>query len=127
MTDAPKIALVPKRHRESLAKHRRDRWIGLREGGVAGNTQVALADRGLVEIRLRKRPYEHMVARLTDLGAAYLEAHDERWRAAESNRSMLAQVDADRLAAGKCRHCGGPVPCWSSFGDVAVGVRASDR
>jgi hypothetical protein len=28
---------------------------------------------------------------------------------------------AERQAAGQCRHCGGPVPCWSAFFDVAIG------
>lgn len=37
---------------------------------------------------------------------------------------LLDRIAAERLAAGVCRHCGGPVPCWSPFGDRAVGVRA---
>jgi len=35
----------------------------------------------------------------------------------------IARIDRDRVAAGVCRHCGGPVPCPSMFGDVRVGVR----
>lgn len=30
---------------------------------------------------------------------------------------------AKRVASGACRHCGGPVPCPSPFGDASVGVR----
>lgn len=32
------------------------------------------------------------------------------------------EIDAMRVAAGQCRHCGGAVPCASPFGDVRVGV-----
>lgn len=38
-----------------------------------------------------------------------------------------AQIDAMRVAKGVCRHCGGPVPCHSEFGDQRVGVRHSTR
>lgn len=31
-------------------------------------------------------------------------------------------LDAKRVAAKLCRHCGGPLPCWSEFGDYAPGV-----
>jgi len=37
--------------------------------------------------------------------------------------AMLEQLYRERLEAGVCRHCGGPVPCWSPDGDIAVGVR----
>lgn len=30
-------------------------------------------------------------------------------------------IDARRVRLGVCRHCGGPVPCWSRMGDAAVG------
>jgi hypothetical protein len=33
------------------------------------------------------------------------------------------KMDADRVARGVCRHCGGEVPCYSPWGDVAVGKR----
>jgi hypothetical protein len=33
----------------------------------------------------------------------------------------LTRLHAERVARGVCRHCGGVVPCWSDFGDVAVG------
>lgn len=39
----------------------------------------------------------------------------------------IAKIDANRVAAGVCRHCGGPVPCWSGFGDQRVGVKHSSR
>ena len=39
----------------------------------------------------------------------------------------LARVHRDRIAAGVCRHCGGPVPCASAFGDIRVGVRRGQR
>jgi hypothetical protein len=32
-----------------------------------------------------------------------------------------AQLDAARVAAGLCRHCGGKLPCWSMFGDYLPG------
>lgn len=35
----------------------------------------------------------------------------------------LRWMDCQREAAGQCRHCGGPVPCFSVFGDVAPGKR----
>jgi hypothetical protein len=38
----------------------------------------------------------------------------------------LARLHLQRKKAGVCRHCGGPVPCWSSFGDQAVGVKHTD-
>jgi len=44
-------------------------------------------------------------------------------REAEDTARMLADLAAARKAAGVCRHCGGPVPCWSPYGDVRVGVR----
>lgn len=43
--------------------------------------------------------------------------------AAAATRKMLDDMNADRVARGVCRHCGGPVPCWSPYGDVRVGVR----
>jgi hypothetical protein len=39
---------------------------------------------------------------------------------------ILRELDAQRVAAGVCRHCGGPVPCWSEHGDQRVGVRHSE-
>ncbi|HST17768.1 MAG TPA: hypothetical protein VLK36_08880 [Gaiellaceae bacterium] len=36
--------------------------------------------------------------------------------------AMVDELYRMRLAAGVCRHCGGPVPCWSPEGDVRVGV-----
>lgn len=38
-------------------------------------------------------------------------------------QAVLKQTAAERKARGQCRHCGGPVPCWSAFGDSAVGKR----
>jgi hypothetical protein len=38
-------------------------------------------------------------------------------------RAAAEAVDRIRVEAGVCRHCGGPVPCWSPHGDVEVGVR----
>lgn len=35
----------------------------------------------------------------------------------------LARLEKERVALGVCRHCGGPVPCRSEFGDRAVGKR----
>lgn len=39
----------------------------------------------------------------------------------------LRRIEADRAAAGRCRHCAGPVPCPSMFGDHAVGKRRRVR
>lgn len=36
-------------------------------------------------------------------------------------RDVLKQLYAKRVREGVCRHCGGNVPCWSEFGDRAVG------
>jgi hypothetical protein len=47
-------------------------------------------------------------------------------KAAESRRANatgLKEMNAKRIAAGLCRHCGGAVPCWSPFGDISVGVK----
>ena len=35
----------------------------------------------------------------------------------------MAKMDAGRVAAKVCRHCGGPLPCWSPFGDASPGVK----
>lgn len=48
---------------------------------------------------------------------------EERKARARKQRDMIARVNREREAAGVCRHCGGPVPCWSPFGDKAVGRR----
>lgn len=42
-------------------------------------------------------------------------------------RKGIARIDAKRMKAGLCRHCGGPVPCYSPFGDVEVGRRHGER
>jgi hypothetical protein len=34
---------------------------------------------------------------------------------------QLVRLEAERVAAGQCRHCGGRVPCFGSNGDVEVG------
>jgi hypothetical protein len=36
---------------------------------------------------------------------------------------LIKQLDRERVKQGVCRHCGGPVPCWSPYGDAGVGVR----
>jgi len=41
----------------------------------------------------------------------------------DETRALVAKLNAERVARGVCRHCGGPVPCWSPYGDVAVGRR----
>lgn len=49
---------------------------------------------------------------------------------AEHDRKLskaIARIKVERKAAGVCRHCGGPVPCSSLWGDVRVGVRRSAR
>jgi hypothetical protein len=35
----------------------------------------------------------------------------ERKRADAANRRAMERIAAERVAAGKCRHCGGPLPC----------------
>jgi len=42
---------------------------------------------------------------------------------AKLSRCAVRWLDCKREAAGTCRHCGGSVPCWSTFGDIAVGKR----
>lgn len=121
--ETPKLTLVPARHRASLARLRRDKWLGSRDGGVPGNTQDALVRLGVARTAMRYKPHTYAVALLTDLGCAWLEAHDPAWVAAEQNRASLAKIAEDRVARGRCRHCGGPVPCWSPYGDSAAGVR----
>lgn len=32
-------------------------------------------------------------------------------------------IDLVRAARGVCRHCEGPLPCWSEWGDKAPGKR----
>lgn len=39
---------------------------------------------------------------------------------------VMRERERERVKAGLCRHCGGPVPCWSAFGDVAPGVRKAN-
>jgi hypothetical protein len=39
------------------------------------------------------------------------------------NAEILDRLSVDRAAAGVCRHCAGPIPCPSEFGDVEVGMR----
>ncbi len=39
------------------------------------------------------------------------------------NAQALKRIDEDRVARGVCRHCGGPLPCWSPSGDARPGVR----
>jgi hypothetical protein len=39
----------------------------------------------------------------------------------------LRQTRDDRAAKGLCRHCGGPVPCYSGFGDSKPGVLHTKR
>ena len=39
----------------------------------------------------------------------------------------IFRINKERVAHGLCRHCGGRVPCWSEFGDVAAGVQHTRR
>ena len=48
---------------------------------------------------------------------------EQREARAKAARDLLDKLNAERVAAGVCRHCGGPVPCWSPYGDIEVGVR----
>lgn len=41
--------------------------------------------------------------------------------------ALIRELEARRAAAGHCRHCDGPIPCWSEFGDHAPGVRHTRR
>jgi hypothetical protein len=38
-------------------------------------------------------------------------------------QAAVKQIRRERMARGLCRHCGGPVPCWSAFGDESVGKK----
>lgn len=64
-------------------------------------------------------PAEHVAAQIK----AYEDGKREKRARSERNREALRDLDAKRVAAGTCRHCGGPVPCWSPSGDAAPGVR----
>ena len=44
-------------------------------------------------------------------------------RTARSATASLEQLYRERLEVGVCSHCGGPVPCGSPDGDVAVDLR----
>jgi hypothetical protein len=33
------------------------------------------------------------------------------------NREAMRAIEAKRIALGVCRHCAGPIPCWSPAGD----------
>ena len=46
---------------------------------------------------------------------------DEKRAREQKVRRDLHRIHASRKAAGKCRHCGGAVPCWSALGDQSVG------
>jgi hypothetical protein len=43
------------------------------------------------------------------------------------DKKRLDAIDQQRVSAGTCRHCGGPIPCWSEFGDRAVGKRHTQK
>lgn len=60
----------------------------------------------------------------TGMGVRELRGWLREWRAARDARVLtgIRELEASRLARGVCRHCGGPVPCWSPFGDVEPGV-----
>lgn len=51
------------------------------------------------------------------------EERDDRKVRTERTHAAIQKMDAERVAAGQCRHCGGKIPCWSAFGDVRPGVR----
>jgi hypothetical protein len=51
----------------------------------------------------------------------------EKARLRQQNALAIQAIYAKRVAAGVCRHCGGPVPCWSDFGDAKVGVWHTKR
>src|SRR5262245_4452623 len=38
------------------------------------------------------------------------------------SKAELRQRDRERKHRRECRHCGGPLPCWSPFGDARPGV-----
>lgn len=40
-----------------------------------------------------------------------------------TERDMLRNLNRERVARGVCRHCGGKIPCWSPYGDRAIGKR----
>lgn len=35
----------------------------------------------------------------------------------------IIELERKRAEAGHCRHCDGPLPCWSEYGDHAPGKR----
>jgi hypothetical protein len=40
-----------------------------------------------------------------------------------SEQPTPQEINAKRVADGVCRHCGGRIPCYSEYGDRAVGKR----
>ena len=61
---------------------------------------------------------------VTGMGVRELREWLREWKAGREAALLtgIRELEADRLARGVCRHCGGPVPCWSPFGDVEPGV-----
>ena len=53
------------------------------------------------------------------------EDREQAARVTRENVEAIERINRMRTEAGVCRHCGGPVPCWSPFGDSAVGVQAT--
>jgi len=52
---------------------------------------------------------------------------DRRGSVKMSRTARLAErealrIERRRVKAGLCRHCGGPLPCWSVYGDCRPGV-----
>ncbi len=59
--------------------------------------------------------------------AATVLREEQRRVRLERTHAAIRRLEDERSARGLCRHCGGPVPCWSAFGDAAVGVRHTQR
>jgi hypothetical protein len=50
-------------------------------------------------------------------------AKQAKREATKRAHDALLKLDADRVSAGLCRHCGVKTPCGSPFGDIRPGVR----
>jgi hypothetical protein len=39
----------------------------------------------------------------------------------QEQEKKAKNIEAARVKAGRCRHCGGTLPCWSPYGDESPG------
>lgn len=81
-------------------------WRGAREAGVLGNTMVALADRGLADVRWKDRPYRRMTYRLTPAGVELRERLMPIEKCSENElieRYVNGSIDIEEYGAERAR------------------------